>query len=540
MLRSTASHLEEYLAKPVGSISIQELEKVKSGFKAFLEERRFKRNSVRAYLHYLGILTKKAIEIAPSVERLEVEACWRRILPALKKRRHCSILARYAIENGIKPIDLSDSDLDVWSEQLLQQGRSLEYVNSVKWCFRKALSESGLSGDIPKVSRYRNGRYGIPLRHFPEPLRTEIEELMRFKTEDIVLGRPLRCKHRPETARNFEKFLGQLLGFIRNARGKDPTNLREFFSKEFLTQFVQWALTVRKRRCISLIPPLATVKSILKTYPPLKGTESDSIADLIRQLPVKDDRKLTKLARARKWVDYDKLAQIPDLIRRDLESSKNWSATRRALAVRNQLVMKWLVLLFWRQRNIREIKLGSNLFKEEIHPYSLVDKPQWVEDALRSNPNEKFWQVHFDSAETKGGREFDSLLPRELVALLEEYIEGYRPLLVVGRDTGYLFLNSKGGPINRHSFTNLVGHITQRYVGRRVTPHIFRHVFVVTHLNENPQDYMSPSKVLWHKSQETTHLIYGEQFDESYGVRIVEQWLERRKSAKKQKTNTSA
>jgi integrase len=539
MLRSTASHLEEYLAKPVGSISIQELENVKSGFKAFLEERRFRRNSVRTYLHYLCILTKKAIELAPSVERLEVEACWRSILPSLKRRRYCPLVVRYAIENRIKPSDFSDSDLDAWADQLLQRGRSPQYVNSVKTSFRKVINESSLSRYIPKVSGYQERRYGIPIRHFPRRLRAEVESLMRFKTDDIVSGRPPRCKHRPETARNFEKFLGQLLGFIRNVKGKQPLNLREFFSEENLTEFVRWAVNVRKRRCTSLIPHLATVKSILTVYAPLNGTDPKWLANLIGQLQTKEDRKLTRMARARKWVDFDRLDRIPDLIRQERDSSVNWSPKRRALAVRDELLMKFLVLLVWRQRNIRECKLGANLFKGRIQPYSTIDKPEWVENALSHNPDEEFWQVHFEAAETKGGREVDMILPRELVPLLEEYLEQYRPLLVSGHDPGILLLNSNGRPMHRHSFTNLVGRLTQRYVGRRVTPHIFRYVFTVTYLNENPQDFMSASKVLWHRRLDTTHLIYGEPYDESYGPRIVERWRERREAAKKQITDAS-
>jgi integrase len=333
--------------------------------------------------------------------------------------------------------------------------------------------------------------------------------------------------------------LGQLFGFIRNVKGNQPSDLREFFSEENLTDFVRWAINVRKRRCISLIPHLATVKSILTAYRPLTGTDPGWLADLIRQLPTKEDRKLTKLARARKWMDFDRLDRIPDLIRREIESSSNWSPKRRALAVRDELLMKFLVFLLWRQRNIRECRLRENLLKTRIQPYSTIDKPQWVEDALSKNPSEEFWQVHFEPGETKGGREVDLLLPQELVPLLEDYLEHHRPLLVLGQDPGFLFLNCKGRPMNRHSLTNLVGRLTQRYVGRRVTPHIFRYVFTVTYLNENPQDFMSASKVLWHRRLDTTHLIYGEPYDESYGPRIIEKWRNRREAAKRQRTDAS-
>ena len=64
-----------------------------------------------------------------------------------------------------------------------------------------------------------------------------------------------------------------------------------------------------------------------------------------------------------------------------------------ASLVMKELIMKWLVTLPWRQRNIRECRIGGaspNLFKGRIPPLSDIDKPQWVKDEELRNPAAEF------------------------------------------------------------------------------------------------------------------------------------------------------
>jgi integrase len=60
--------------------------------------------------------------------------------------------------------------------------------------------------------------------------------------------------------------------------------------------------------------------------------------------------------------------------------------------------------------------------------------------------------------------------------------------------------------------------------------HLFRDIFAVKWLEQNPEDYLTLSKLLWHRNIRTTLRIYGRNFDESYGVRRAEEWLEKRRA----------
>src|SRR5579859_7910492 len=70
-----------------------------------------------------------------------------------------------------------------------------------------------------------------------------------------------------------------------------------------------------------------------------------------------------------------------------------------------------------------------------------------------------------------------------------------------------------------------------RYTGRRVNPHLLRDIFAVKWLEDHPEDYLTLSKILWHRNIQTTLQIYGAGFDESHGARRVDDWREQRRKS---------
>jgi integrase len=272
----------------------------------------------------------------------------------------------------------------------------------------------------------------------------------------------------------------------------------------------------------------------LRTYPLLARHDLHWIPKLISQLPTDCEVKRRESKESR-WVPYDVLAGLPDQIREDAETSRCYGEKARAIQARNELLIAWLTVLPWRQRNLRECKilpssLGGNIFKEVLPPHCTIARPKWVNDALKRNPSEVFWQFWFRADETKTGFPVRGLLPRQLIRRLENYIHNYRPLLVDGTDPGTLFLNDHGRRFSMSYIGTLIEGLTFRYTGRRVNPHLFRDIFADKWLDDHPEDYLTVSKALWHRNIQTTLLIYGRTFDESHGARRVEEWLDKREA----------
>lgn len=194
------------------------------------------------------------------------------------------------------------------------------------------------------------------------------------------------------------------------------------------------------------------------------------------------------------------------------------------------MIIRWLLTLAWRQRNIREARLGKretdNIFKDGFPSHLNIAKPQWVVEELQDAPNATFWQAYFRSDETKTGQEVRGVVPKQLVMLLEEYVTDCRPLLAKKHAGNLLFVNHDGGPLLSREMTSLVGNLTSRFCGKRVTPHLFRDALAHRWLDEHPEDYLSLSKILWHRNVKTTILIYGRNFDKSHRMKKAAEWLD--------------
>lgn len=106
----------------------------------------------------------------------------------------------------------------------------------------------------------------------------------------------------------------------------------------------------------------------------------------------------------------------------------------------------------------------------------------------------------------KGGKE--RLVP--MGELAEQWIRDYlahaRPKLALGRESDFLFVTQRGGPMTRHNFWQLI----QRYAAKagirqHLSPHTLRHAFA-THLLDHGADLRVVQTLLGHADLSTTQI----------------------------------
>ncbi len=361
----------------------------------------------------------------------------------------------------------------------------------------------------------------------PEPLRSEITELLRWKQAKFAPGRPQRARNRAVTAKLLDKFIARVYGYAVNIGGfPNITSLRELLTEQVITSFVEWSLNERNVSSCSIMR-LSSVYSAVRFHPKYQHDDWRWLSNLFSQLPLDDESALLE-RKARKYVPYGLLCKVPSQIR-EIRVSKRCNPKRVSRLVHDALLISWLTVLPWRQRNIRECRLGAtetaNIFFDELPAVIHVARPKWVEAALQLNPKQRFWQFAFRENETKMGGIVRGIIPRRLIPPLEDYLENHRPKLVAPNDPGTLFLNRDGHALTQTAVTELVAQLVLKHAGRRVTPHLFRDIFAYAWLDDHPEDYLTLSKILWHRDIKTTLKIYGRQFDESNGARRIDEWL---------------
>jgi hypothetical protein len=192
---------------------------------------------------------------------------------------------------------------------------------------------------------------------------------------------------------------------------------------------------------------LALLDAVMKQFPEFKNRDFSWLTELVKNLEDDEgDETAQRQRKARQSVSYDTLATVPDQIDRD-RRVPGLDPKQVAWLVHDELLARFFVTLAWRQRNIRECTVGTNgnIFKCAVPTDRPIAKPEWAE-ALKQNPQQGIWQFRFTKPETKTSNDIQAILPRELVALLEEYLCHHRPLIAAEHDGESLFLHGSGTP----------------------------------------------------------------------------------------------
>lgn len=106
----------------------------------------------------------------------------------------------------------------------------------------------------------------------------------------------------------------------------------------------------------------------------------------------------------------------------------------------------------------------------------------------------------------KGLKERVVPVGRSALASLANYLAKARPFLLKEKNSSYLFLNQRGGPISRQFFWKLLRKYgIQQGIKKELSPHVFRHSFA-THLLEGGADLRAVQMMLGHADISTTQI----------------------------------
>jgi integrase len=530
MLRTTASLLAVFLGKSPDQITIDEVSESRDGFRAYLVSRTYAKNSIRSYVNYFRILLESATAWAWKYSPV-VSKEWRGVMELATSRR-CLKVVNDLVHSGKSPGSITRDQTEQWIQVAVEHGLSYRTARREVNGFWSVLVDAGATTQAPLCS-VRKERYGISLADLPSELRAEIVELLRWKEAKFAIDRPKYARIRPVTSKNLKEVLCSLAGFAINIHGaKDITSLSRLITKDILYSYAEWSLDVREVKPGTMHHALALISGPMNQHPDYRTLDLKWLKTLMDNLPI-EPRSERNARKAKKYLEYSVVEAIPAAIRAGRSAAAKKGVRQLAKLVQEELLMLWLPILPWRQRNLRECRIGGphpNLFKGPVGPLSAIDRPAWVVEVERINPNTTFWQFKFSPDETKTGVEVEALVPRQLIELLEEFIQDFRPMMLNGDDPGTLFVNKNGKMLSQQCVTNTISSLTLRYAGRRVTPHLFRDVVAYAWLKEHPSDYLSLSKLFWHSSVQMVTAVYGSRFNESSGVCAMETWRTERET----------
>lgn len=530
MLRTTCGLLGKYLELPGDQIPMNLIEDLKRGFRPFLESRRYTEASVRTYVDNQRALLKAAMCHGWCPEGNPAEA-WKPLLELAVEERLTDI-TRHFSRSTKSPHEVTKQAVDLWGDARLREGLMFTTVATKKNAFWRLLQKSGWITSTP-VHLLKFEQYGIPLKDLPPRMRIEAEALLKWKLAPFAPNRPKKGKIRPITAKGLRLTISQLASYVINVCGGAPESLKDLFQKNNIEGFIEWAFNERHIKGRSIQLAIARIAACVKYHPAYADRDWSWLKPLTDSIPLEDDSEIKK-RKAAKYIDYDEFEAIPAQIhgfRESYEKKRQTNQIRVAQLVEEELLFRWFLAFPWRQRNLRELRIGGsspNLFKGRISSLSDIDKPDWIVAEEARNPEAEFWMIAFTPDETKTRITVDLLLPRALVEPLEEFLAKWRPLLLNGKNPDTLFVTTHGMPMRSDYVGKVIGHWSKTFASKRTTPHLIRDSAAFKWLKEHPKDYLMLSKILWHKNVQTTIRIYGARFNESTGAGAMEAWLQTR------------
>ena len=185
---------------------------------------------------------------------------------------------------------------------------------------------------------------------------------------------------------------------------------------------------------------------------------------------------------------WSEVVSLPTTLMQQARFAKNHAPIKAAISAQLAAAVAILSFAPVRLGNLIRIELGQNLIKP-------------------GGPNTSYWLV-FPNYDVKNRVDLNFKFDQPLTDLIDEYIHEFRPTLLRGANTGWLFPGEAGQPKHKLLFSKQITVRVQKATGLHLTVHQFRHAAAAVYLKHRPGDYETVRRLLGHRDIQTTTRFY--------------------------------
>ena len=288
---------------------------------------------------------------------------------------------------------------------------------------------------------------------------------------------------RETTVRSYAQRLETYLGYILHVVGRPPT-WEDCFDPTQLAAFVRWhgqrlgrPISVQGRSVVVVMVAMAKA---------MAHPHAQALATLRGTLPPPTPLHIKRTH----WVSLAQLEAVAEALlhegRAPLASHQIAQHPRahRATRFAKGLMLKLLVRVPLRQRNVREMRIDEHLYQDQAPPCH--------------------WHLHFQGSDlkvaTRGGQinkyhiDLTDYCP-DLLPALEEWLTEHRLRLPGAATSPFLFLTQKGRPFTAPFLRDELASAVAMRTGKRFYPHLIRTIWATECLKQT-RDYTLAATML--------------------------------------------
>jgi integrase len=185
---------------------------------------------------------------------------------------------------------------------------------------------------------------------------------------------------------------------------------------------------------------------------------------------------------------WSRVADLPEQLMQQARLKRRHAPVRAAVLAQIAVAVAILSVAPVRLGNLAGVRLGENLIKPG-EPYSI------------------YW-LTFRKYDVKNQTALQFKLDEMVTGIIDEYVHDFRPALMRGSNTDWLFPGGSGEHKEKISFSSQIVERVQKSTGLRITVHQFRHAAGALILKHRPGEYELVRRTLGHKSIQTTINFY--------------------------------
>lgn len=312
----------------------------------------------------------------------------------------------------------------------------------------------------------------VPLARWPRAIRTTWEAFCRER----------RLTLRPITLANRTALLERYLGFLANVANQPARRWADVFDLPHLQTFLHWHTQAAGVR-------MTTQGYITANYlgSLARMTQAPNTAALLaycQGLP----RPEPMHSKQEHWITLRELEQVGlHLLARGRRPAPRDKRSVRYGARRTQyhqlgLILRLLVRVPLRQRNIREMQLGRNLYQDDQGHWQLTFVGAELKVSERKGRTNRF-TVNL------------STYAPDLLPHLEEFLRDYRPCFLNGTTSPLVFVTERGHPYTGSALAYRLQSTIYAYTRKRVYPHLIRTIWATEFISRT-RDFTTAAYML--------------------------------------------